>query len=64
MFAKKFLHLMLYLSITTGVLLTLVYSGGVSVILLKVIDMVLGSRVTEEEVRQGIDIELHGEHVA
>jgi ammonium transporter, Amt family len=47
-----------------GVLFTLVYSGGVSFILLKIIDMVVGLRVTEEEERQGIDVALHGEHVA
>jgi Amt family ammonium transporter len=46
-----------------GVLFTLVYSGGVSFILLKIIDMVVGLRVTEEEERQGIDVALHGEHV-
>src|SRR5471032_3146994 len=46
-----------------GVLTTLVYSGVVSFILLKVIDMVMGLRVTEEEERDGLDVTLHGEHV-
>jgi Amt family ammonium transporter len=46
-----------------GVLTTLVYSGVVSFILLKVIDMVMGLRVTEEEEREGLDVVLHGEHV-
>ncbi|MFL9870351.1 ammonium transporter [Paraburkholderia megapolitana] len=46
-----------------GVLTTLIYSGVVSFILLKVIDMVIGLRVTEEEEREGLDIVLHGEHV-
>ncbi|MCX4160555.1 MULTISPECIES: ammonium transporter [Paraburkholderia] len=46
-----------------GVLTTLIYSGVVSYILLKVIDMVIGLRVTEEEEREGLDIVLHGEHV-
>ena len=46
-----------------GVLTTLVYSGVVSFILLKAIDMVIGLRVTEEEEREGLDIVLHGEHV-
>src|ERR1700744_4551974 len=46
-----------------GVLTTLVYSGVVSFILLKVIDMVMGLRVTEEEEREGLDVSLHGEHV-
>ncbi|MFL9966220.1 ammonium transporter [Paraburkholderia sediminicola] len=46
-----------------GVLTTLIYSGVVSFILLKVIDMVMGLRVTEEEEREGLDVSLHGEHV-
>ncbi|MBP0594798.1 ammonium transporter [Paraburkholderia sp. LEh10] len=46
-----------------GILFTLVYSGCVSFILLKIVDMVVGLRVTEEEERKGIDIALHGEHV-
>jgi Amt family ammonium transporter len=46
-----------------GVLVTLVYSGVVSFILLKVIDMVMGLRVTEEQEREGLDVTLHGEHV-
>lgn len=46
-----------------GVLVTLVYSGIVSFVLLKIIDMVMGLRVTEEEEREGLDVSLHGEHV-
>src|ERR1700722_17026915 len=46
-----------------GVLTTLIYSGVVSFVLLKVIDMVMGLRVTEEEEREGLDVTLHGEHV-
>jgi ammonium transporter, Amt family len=46
-----------------GVLTTLVYSGVVSYVLLKIIDMVMGLRVTEEEEREGLDVSLHGEHV-
>ena len=42
---------------------TLVVSGVGSYILLKIIDMVIGLRVTEEEEREGLDISLHGEHV-
>ena len=44
-------------------LTTLIYSGVVSFILLKVIDMVMGIRVTEEQEREGLDVSLHGEHV-
>ncbi|HET7365445.1 MAG TPA: ammonium transporter [Burkholderiales bacterium] len=47
-----------------GVLTTLVVSGVGSYILLKVIDMVIGLRVTEEEEREGLDVSLHGEQVA
>jgi len=34
-----------------------------SYVLLKIIDLVIGIRVTEEEEREGLDISLHGEHV-
>jgi ammonium transporter, Amt family len=46
-----------------GVLTTLVYSGVVTFVLLKIIDVVMGLRVTEEEEREGLDVSLHGEHV-
>jgi Amt family ammonium transporter len=42
---------------------TLVYSGVVTFILLKIIDLVIGLRVTEEEEREGLDVVLHGERV-
>ena len=47
-----------------GVITTLLVSGIGSFILLKVIDMVIGLRVTEDEEREGLDISLHGEQVA
>ena len=46
-----------------GVLVTFVYDAVVSFIILKVLDMVMGLRVSEEEEREGLDISLHGEHV-
>jgi ammonium transporter, Amt family len=46
-----------------GVLTTLVYSGVLSYVLLKIIDMVIGLRASEDEEREGLDITLHGEHV-
>ena len=46
-----------------GVLITLVYTAVVSFILLKLIDMVMGLRVTAEEEREGLDLALHGETV-
>jgi Amt family ammonium transporter len=46
-----------------GVLTTVVYSGVISFVLLKIIDLVIGLRVAEEEEREGLDVVLHGEHV-
>jgi len=42
---------------------TLVVSGVGSFIILKVIDMVIGLRVSEEQEREGLDLSLHGERV-
>jgi Amt family ammonium transporter len=44
-----------------GVLSTIVYDGIVSLILLKIIDAVIGLRVTEEEESVGLDLSLHDE---
>jgi Amt family ammonium transporter len=41
--------------------LTLVWSGVVSFICYKIVDLVIGLRVTEEEEREGLDITSHGE---
>ncbi len=46
-----------------GVSVTLVYGFVMSFIILKVIDMVIGLRVTEEEEREGLDLALHGERI-
>ena len=46
-----------------GVAVTVVYGFVVSFIILKVIDMTIGLRVTEEQEREGLDISLHGERV-
>ena len=46
-----------------AVVTTLVVSGVGSFIILKVIDMVIGLRVSEEEEREGLDVSLHGERV-
>ncbi len=46
-----------------AVLTTLVVSGVGSFIILKVIDLVIGLRVTEEQEREGLDVSLHGERV-
>ncbi|MBT9504361.1 MAG: ammonium transporter [Burkholderiaceae bacterium] len=44
-----------------AVLVTVVWSGVVSLIAFKLVDMVIGLRVTEEEEREGLDISSHGE---
>ena len=46
-----------------SVLATLVYAGVMSWILLKLIDLAMGLRVTIDEERQGLDLALHGERV-
>ncbi|WP_408839035.1 ammonium transporter [Acidocella sp.] len=46
-----------------GVLVTIVYCAGVSWVLLKITDMVVGLRVTREEEREGLDVVLHGEQL-
>jgi len=46
-----------------GVGTTLIYGFVMSFIILKVIDMTMGLRVSEEEERVGLDISLHGEKV-
>lgn len=46
-----------------GVVATLAYSGGMSFVLLKIIDIVMGLRVSHDVEREGLDISLHGEQV-
>ena len=44
-----------------GVLLTIVWSGVVAFIAFKLVDIVIGLRVSEEDEREGLDITSHGE---
>ena len=44
-----------------GVLLTIVWSGVVSLVAYKIVDLVIGLRVPEDEEREGLDITSHGE---
>jgi len=44
-----------------AVLITIVWSGVVSYVAYKVVDMVVGLRVAEDEEREGLDIVSHGE---
>jgi Amt family ammonium transporter len=46
-----------------GVAITIVYDAVATFIILKVLDLVMGLRVSEEEEREGLDIALHGERV-
>jgi ammonium transporter, Amt family len=42
-------------------MLTVVWSGVVSVIAYKLVDLVIGLRVSEEDEREGLDVTSHGE---
>jgi Amt family ammonium transporter len=44
-----------------AVLLTLVWSGVVAAVSFKLVDLVVGLRVTEEQEREGLDTASHGE---
>jgi len=44
-----------------AVILTIVWSGVVSVVSYKIVDLVIGLRVPEDEEREGLDITSHGE---
>ena len=44
-----------------GVLTTVVWSGVVAFVAYKIVDLVIGLRVAEEEEREGLDITSHGE---
>ena len=46
---------------TKAVLITVVWSGVVSFIAYKLVDMTIGLRVNEEDEREGLDISSHGE---
>lgn len=46
---------------TKGVLFTVVYSGILSFVILKIVDVVIGLRVAEEQETEGLDLALHDE---
>lgn len=46
-----------------GVGATVLYTAVMTFIILKVIDVIIGLRVTEEQEREGLDINMHGERV-
>jgi len=51
----------LLLAQLVAVAVTWVYSGGVTFLLLKVIELFTSLRVSEEEEEMGLDMALHGE---
>jgi Amt family ammonium transporter len=46
-----------------GVVVTIVYAGIVSFVLLKLVDLLVGLRVSEEDEVEGLDTALHGERL-
>ena len=46
-----------------AVAITLIYSGVMSFILLKIVDLLVGLRVTRDQETEGLDIVLHGETI-
>jgi Amt family ammonium transporter len=46
-----------------GTAITIVFTAVMTFIILKVLDLLMGLRVSEEEEREGLDIALHGERV-
>jgi len=44
-----------------GVMFTIIYTGILSFIILKVVDVIIGLRVTDEEETEGLDVALHDE---
>jgi Amt family ammonium transporter len=46
---------------TKGVLFTIVYTGVLSFVLLKIVDMIVGLRVPSEQEEEGLDLSLHDE---
>jgi Amt family ammonium transporter len=46
---------------TKGVLFTLVYTGVLSFVLLKIVDVIVGLRVAPEQEEEGLDLALHDE---
>ena len=53
----------LFIAQCEAVAATLVWSGIGSLILLKVVDGIVGLRVTEDQEREGLDVVLHGEQL-
>ncbi|HAK31974.1 MAG TPA: ammonia channel protein, partial [Acinetobacter radioresistens] len=46
-----------------GVLATIAYSGILTFVILKIIDLVIGLRVSSDDERMGLDLSQHGERI-
>jgi Amt family ammonium transporter len=46
---------------TKAVLVTVIWSGVVSFVAYKIVDLTIGLRVSEENEREGLDVTSHGE---
>jgi Amt family ammonium transporter len=46
-----------------GIVIVFVYDAIVSLIILKILDAIIGLRVSDEVEREGLDLALHGETV-
>jgi Amt family ammonium transporter len=46
-----------------GILIIFIYDAVVSLVILKIVDIFIGLRVTDEAEREGLDLTLHGETV-
>jgi ammonium transporter, Amt family len=46
-----------------GICIVFIYDAVVSLILLKILDAIIGLRVSDEVEREGLDFSLHGETV-
>ena len=44
-----------------GVAITVVWAGVVSIVAFKIVDLLIGLRVSEEDERMGLDVSAHGE---
>jgi Amt family ammonium transporter len=44
-----------------GAFATLIYSGVLTFVILKIVDVIVGLRVSDHEETEGLDLSLHGE---
>jgi ammonium transporter, Amt family len=56
-------NIMQFLNQLTAVVIVFVYDAVVSLIILKIIDLFIGLRISEEVEEEGLDLALHGEAV-